>query len=638
MATIYLAGGCFWGVEKYMASVRGVLNAEAGYANGTTESPTYRDVVKGDTGYTETVRVDYDPEVAPLPFLLELFYEAIDPTRSTGKATTWAPSIAAASITPTLRTARSSNARSRNSRSNTTCRSSSRPSRSQATHRPRSTTRTTWTRPPGDTATSTLPSLKRLRAQLRTRLTSSNRPVACYTQGTLDLEIAPVLPRLGHLAPPASAPLATHQTDADAPSDPRAAIQEPPGWGPAGPGSLMSSALHSGTRNPRAHAPTAVVYCEANFGAIDGKTANGLVRHSEKYEILSVIDSEKSGLDAGEALGEKPNGIPVCADLAGAIESAGSVPDVFIFGIAPASGLLSVHERGVVLEAMGRGMDIVSGLHEFLGDDPVFVAAQAEYGVTIRDVRRPRDKKDLRLFDGSISTVACPRIAILGTDCAIGKRTTATILTRALNERGIKAVMVTTGQTGLIQGARYGVALDAMPSQFCAGEMEGAVVRAFEAEEPDVIIVEGQSALGHPAFLSSGFILRGSQPQGVILQHAPARRTRCDFDDLRIPSPATEINLIETFADTKVIGLTINHENMTDAEVTAAIVFYEIELGIPATDALTRSPDILVQMVLKAFPKLRPNHAAARAVTAADSSRNVRRVVPVWRVRTPARR
>lgn len=80
MATIYLAGGCFWGVEKYMSSVRGVIDAEAGYAQGFTESPTYRDVTTGKTGYTETVRVEYDPAVAPLPFLLELFYEAIDPT------------------------------------------------------------------------------------------------------------------------------------------------------------------------------------------------------------------------------------------------------------------------------------------------------------------------------------------------------------------------------------------------------------------------------------------------------------------------------------------------------------------------------------------------------------------------------
>jgi peptide methionine sulfoxide reductase msrA/msrB len=80
VATIYLAGGCFWGVEKYMSLIRGVIDAEAGYANGTTDSPTYRDVVTGRTGHTETVKVEYDPEVAPLSFILELFYEAIDPT------------------------------------------------------------------------------------------------------------------------------------------------------------------------------------------------------------------------------------------------------------------------------------------------------------------------------------------------------------------------------------------------------------------------------------------------------------------------------------------------------------------------------------------------------------------------------
>ena len=139
------------------------------------------------------------------------------------------------------------------------------------------------------------------------------------------------------------------------------------------------------------------------------------------------------------------------------------------------------------------------------------------------------------MFTGAIDTVTCPRIAVLGTDGAIGKRTTAVILTRALNERGIKAVMVGTGQTGLIQGARYGVALDAIPCQFCSGEMEAAVVEAFEAEHPDVIIIEGQGALSHPAYLSSTFILRGARPDAVILQHAPARRMLGDFP--AVPTP-----------------------------------------------------------------------------------------------------
>ncbi len=355
--------------------------------------------------------------------------------------------------------------------------------------------------------------------------------------------------------------------------------------------------------SPRAGG-TAVVYCEANFGAIDGKTANGLARYSEKYEILSVIDSEKSGLDAGEVLGDDPSGIPICANLADAIALAGGVPDFFIFGMAPSSGMLSLSERRVMLEAIGLGMNIVNGLHEFLNDDPEFSAAAEAHNVTILDIRRPHAKKNLRMFSGHIARVTCPRIAVLGTDSAIGKRTTATILTRSLNDRGIKAVLVGTGQTALIQGARYGIALDAIPCQFGSGEIEATVVGAFQAEHPDVIIIEGQGALSHPAYLSSTFILRGSQPDAVILQHAPARQCLSDFPGLPMPTPASEINLIQTFADTKVIGLTINHEHMTDAQVTAAIALYEFELGIPATDALTRSSDRLVDMVLRAFPEL----------------------------------
>ncbi len=350
---------------------------------------------------------------------------------------------------------------------------------------------------------------------------------------------------------------------------------------------------------------TAIVYCEGNFGEIDGKTANGLIRHSEKYQILSVIDSEKAGLDSGVVLGDAPNGIPIYRNLAEALAQADNLPGFFIFGMAPSSGMLSTYERDLVIEAMGHGINIVNGLHEFLNDDPVFAAACLANNVTIVDIRKPRAKKDLRLFSGRINEVTCPRIAVLGTDCAIGKRTTATILTRALNEQGVKAIMVGTGQTGLIQGARHGIALDAVPSQFCCGELEATIIEAFEAENPDVIIIEGQGALSHPAFSTSSFILRGSCPHGVVLQHAPGRIGRCDFEQMPMPDPAREINLIETFADTKVIGLTINHENMANGEVDLAITRFEDELGIPVTDALTRPSDHLAEMVVSSFPQLR---------------------------------
>ncbi len=356
---------------------------------------------------------------------------------------------------------------------------------------------------------------------------------------------------------------------------------------------------------------TAVVYCEANFGDVDGKTANGLVRHSERYDIVAVIDSHKAGLDSGAVLDGKPNDIPICFDLDAALTVTDRVPEYFIFGIAPSSGLLSSHERGLVMKAIGLGMDIVSGLHEFLGDDPEFAAAALANGVVIRDVRRPRPTRDLRVFSGRIAEVDCPRIAVLGTDCAIGKRTTATILTQALAARGLKAVMIGTGQTGLMQGARYGVALDAVPTQFCAGELEATILEAYTKEQPDVIIIEGQGALSHPAYSTSSFILRGSCPQAVLLQHAPGRSHRCDFESMPMPDPATEIKLIETFADTRVIGLTINHESMNDEQVTAAIAKYEREMGLPVTDALTRSPDQLIEMVFSAFPELAEKSSAA---------------------------
>ncbi|WP_242601478.1 DUF1611 domain-containing protein [Pseudaestuariivita atlantica] len=357
--------------------------------------------------------------------------------------------------------------------------------------------------------------------------------------------------------------------------------------------------------------PTAVVYCEGNFGQVDGKTANGLVRHSQAYRILAVIDGLLEGRDSGQVLDKVSNGIPILEDLEAAVTREAYIPDTLIYGMAPSTGKMSPADRGVVLDAIALGMNIVSGLHEFLGDDPEISGAANASNVTIRDIRKPRPSKDMRLFDGSVSKVKAIRIAVLGTDCAIGKRTTATILARELNARGIKTVLVGTGQTGLMQGAKYGVAMDAVPPQFCCGELERAIVAASHGDDPDVILIEGQGALSHPAFCTSAFILRGSQPHGVVLQHAPKRAHRCDFPAMPMPRPKSEIALIEAFADTRVIGITLNHEAMTGTEVIRAIDSLSRDLGIPVTDALTRPEVHLSDMVLAAFPQLRPVPLAA---------------------------
>ena len=376
--------------------------------------------------------------------------------------------------------------------------------------------------------------------------------------------------------------------------------------GSQAPLDLTASRRSLATKADTKGMPSAVIYCEGHFGQIDGKTANGLVRYSQAYRILSVIDTRLKGQDSGQVLDNVSNAIPIVEDLEAAVTRQADIPNTLIYGIAPSTGKMSATDREVVLDAISLGMNIVSGLHEYLGDDPEISSAAEAANVKIRDIRKPQPISDMRLFDGSVSEVKAIRIAVLGTDCAIGKRTTATILARELNACGIKAILVSTGQTGLMQGAKYGIAMDAVPPQFCCGELERVIVAASHDNDPDVILIEGQGALSHPAFCTSAFILRGSQPSAVVLQHAPKRAHRCDFPTMPMPLIKSEITLIEAFADTRVIGITLNHEAMTGTDVIRTIDSLSRDLGIPVTDALTQPEVNLTDMVLAAFPQLRP--------------------------------
>jgi uncharacterized NAD-dependent epimerase/dehydratase family protein len=351
---------------------------------------------------------------------------------------------------------------------------------------------------------------------------------------------------------------------------------------------------------------TALVYCEKEFGLVDGKTAAGLVRHSEIYTIVGVIDSSLAGKDAGEVLGDKKNNIPIFANLNESLRNLSSIPDCYIYGKAPLDIYISEEERCLILEAMGKGMDIINGLHQFFSEDPEFARTAVKSNVQITDIRKPPALKDSHVFTGKISKVDIPVIAVLGTDCACGKRTTAVELNKALNNLGLKSVMVGTGQTSLMQGAKYGASMDALVSQFAIGELENAVVQAFEKENPDIILVEGQSAVSHPAFMSSIGILKGSVPDGVILQHPPAREFRCDFPDLLMPTVEKEIQLIEAISQSQVIAIALNHENLTSEEILTLIEDYEGRFHLPTTDVLNYGCQKLIQALSDRFPNL--NH------------------------------
>ena len=349
----------------------------------------------------------------------------------------------------------------------------------------------------------------------------------------------------------------------------------------------------------------AIIYCENQFGTMDGKTANGLIREPGNYTVTAVIDSSKHGQDAGQFLDNQFKGIPICKDLEEAVLVSEQKPDDFILGIAPADAFLKLPEREVIIRAMECGMNIINPLQEFLTDDGEMMGYAKQYGVKIHDIRKPRPKKEWTLFTGEILNITTPIITVLGTDGACGKRTTAKVIEKELNEKGYKTAFIATGQTGLIQGAKYGFAMDAFPLQYLIGELEQEILRAYRIEQPDIIIVEGQGALSHPAYASSCAILKGARPQAVILQHPPKRNVLGDFPFMDMPDVEDEIRLIEHYGNTKVVAITLNHENMTDQEITQTISEYEKTYRLPVADVLKAGTDKVVQSIIDFFPSLK---------------------------------
>src|SRR6185295_7919081 len=222
----------------------------------------------------------------------------------------------------------------------------------------------------------------------------------------------------------------------------------------------------------------------------------------------------------------------------------------------------------------------VNGLHELVGDDPRIAAAAARTGARIVDVRRPRPRSELHFWTGAIGGVRAPRIAVLGTDCALGKRTTARMLVEACRAEGLKAEMIYTGQTGWMQGARYGFVLDSVINDFVSGGLEHAVFACDREESPDVIVIEGQSSLRNPSGPCGAEMLASGQSRGVILQHAPGRACFRGREGWPIPSIADEIQLVRLYG-AEVLALTLNGERLSAGALREAQLALAAELKIP---------------------------------------------------------
>ena len=336
----------------------------------------------------------------------------------------------------------------------------------------------------------------------------------------------------------------------------------------------------------------AIILCDGYFGQSTGKTANGLVRYSKRYEIVGVIDHTKAGRDAGEVLDGTPNGIPIVANVDEAIRTL--KPETLIVGVATFGGYIPMEFRATLREAIENGLNVVAGLHEYLNDDPEFVKLADAHGVRLIDVRKPRSIRESKQFSDLSRKLPCLRIPVLGTDGAIGKRTAALLLTDALNAAGVPATFVATGQTGLLQGSTYGVPLDSIKADFMVGELEAEIVRAYDETRPKAIVVEGQGSISHPAYVcGTRAIIMASMPSAILMIHAPARKTRSFRRDVvawPMPTIEQEIEWLQFYTRNigggKVVGIGINHENMTREEVEATVQTYEKKYGLPTADPL----------------------------------------------------
>lgn len=345
----------------------------------------------------------------------------------------------------------------------------------------------------------------------------------------------------------------------------------------------------------------AIIYCEGAFHTTYGKTAHGLIRFSERYKILSVIDSENAGIDSGFFLSGKPNGIPILPNLQTALEQAqksGETATHFVIGLAPDGGKLDDGARETVIQAIKCGLNVDSGLHDFLSEDAEIVQIAKEKNIKIRDVRKPLRRDELHFFEGKIEQVKSIKVAILGTDSAVGKRTTARILCNALERKGYSAEFIGTGQTAWLQGARYGFILDSTINDFVAGEIEHATWSAWNDKHPDFIIIEGQGSLMNPAYPGGFEILAAARPEVIILQHAPARIDYDGFPGYPLHPVEKQIQAIEIISGKKVGAITINHENISTDRVKTACDIIRKKTNLPVVDLTIDSADEIVDLLV----------------------------------------
>ncbi len=318
------------------------------------------------------------------------------------------------------------------------------------------------------------------------------------------------------------------------------------------------------------------------------KTAISLLRYRQS-DIACVLDAAEAGQSADSLFGAG-GGVPVVASLK-EVDA-----DALFIGIAPPGGALPDHWQGIIVEALSSGIDVVSGLHDFLSDNQDFVAAAKASGARLIDVRK-NDEHETAQADGFHTN--CLRIHTVGHDCSVGKMVTSLEIHRGLVESGEDAQFLATGQTGIMISGE-GIPIDCVVADFVNGAAEKLVKKN---EQHDILLIEGQGSISHPSFSAVTLgLLHGCAPDGLILCYEVGRTLVKGLDDIPIPPLEKLIAAYETIASLRhpcrVIGIAMNSRTISSEEAAVERERVSVEFGLPVCDVYRDGPAVLVEAVL----------------------------------------
>ncbi len=333
-----------------------------------------------------------------------------------------------------------------------------------------------------------------------------------------------------------------------------------------------------------------VILTEGHTNPHTAKTASSVIRYRQD-EVIALLDSTQVGKTCHELLGVGGD-LPIVATLDEAVGA-----DTLLLGIAPPGGKIPPAWRAIILEAIGKGMDVIAGLHDFLTDDAEFVAAAEKHGVELTDVRK-NDEHDIARRIGIRND--CLRVLTVGHDCSIGKMVTSIELAHALRERGNSTKFVATGQTGImIEGD--GCPIDRVIADFVSGAVEKMIL---QHQHNDILMIEGQGSLVHPSYSAVTLgLIHGCLPQAMILCYEVGRECITGVEHVKIPPLAKVLELNEMMASitqpSRVVGVSMNSRRVSADEAEIERERVRKELGLPVCDVFRHGPDELVDAILE---------------------------------------